>query len=664
MKVVNKFSLVLILLLVVCGLGGGWVIQRSYDNIRRELFKWFDQGTLHLGEGMANSASEAVAYYDYQAIEKSLADHLKADPDLLYAEVRYGDNLGSLKAGGDEKKSPYRRFEVEHKNEEGKVVVKVRLHYSTARIDAKLRALIVNTLAGAALTLLLLMGTLYFLVLKVVNRPLRVLADHARLMAGGDLRAAAQVATSDEFGYLARQYSDTSGNLREMVGRIRDTFVRLEDVSGQVAAVAHVIAEGSDKQAGSIDSVGSSINQMNSTIRSVSGSVDRQLSLAENSSSAITEMASSINQVARNSELLSQAVEDSSSSIAQISVSVQQVADNVESLTGVISEVSSAITEMDYSVKEVEKNAGEAFRLSESASRSIAEEGQAAVQRAVDAVHAIKATVDGAARIIKALGERTADIGQILNVIKEVNEQTNLLALNASIIAAQAREHGRGFAVVADEIRELSARTAASTKEIATIIGGVQNEAKRAVVAMEDGAQSVDQGVRIIGELTDTLQKVAEASSRSSGASRVIAKATTEQSEGIKQISMSAQNMNQMSKDISRATREQSQAGAQIIKVTESMKSLAMQVKKAMQEQAGAAQQISKSSEESATMSRSIAQSTREEAESSQFILRNVEGIRGVTQANLEEMRRLEAMVKVLTDQAQQLRTEIDRFQT
>ena len=128
-------------------------------------------------------------------------------------------------------------------------------------------------------------------------------------------------------------------------------------------------------------------------------------------------------------------------------------------------------TQLSQSVEKLNETAHKAETTAEDSNRSIieAEVVISELMRLLQHIEANNSAVD-------SLQERTGEIGEIINLIKDIAEQTNLLSLNAAIEAARAGEHGRGFAVVADEVRKLAERTQKATAEIGISIQSLTQE--------------------------------------------------------------------------------------------------------------------------------------------------------------------------------------------
>jgi methyl-accepting chemotaxis protein len=117
------------------------------------------------------------------------------------------------------------------------------------------------------------------------------------------------------------------------------------------------------------------------------------------------------------------------------------------------------------------------------------------------------ADVEAAIAIRTELTDAVRDISEVSDVIRSIAAQTNLLALNATIEAARAGHAGRGFAVVAGEVKDLAARTAVATQEIASRIDEIRTATERSLAAVRNVSHSTEAIVDATGGIVHAVDE-------------------------------------------------------------------------------------------------------------------------------------------------------------
>ncbi|MBT2756521.1 methyl-accepting chemotaxis protein [Mesobacillus foraminis] len=277
--------------------------------------------------------------------------------------------------------------------------------------------------------------------------------------------------------------------------------------------------------------------------------------MAGNLRSLIEQVHSSSEKVAASSEELTASAAQTNYATEQISDTMSQVAASAGEQVQSVESSTQAVNELSIGVHQISGNAQSVAETAMDASDKALEGGQA-IKLAVEQMNSINLTVNGLGEVVRGLGNRSDEIGQIIEVISGIAKQTNLLALNAAIEAARAGEQGRGFAVVADEVRKLAEQSASSAHEISLLIHAIQAETDKAVQSMEFATLEATAGIQAVNSAGDSFSQIQEAVRDVSFQIQEVSSAVQQMAAGTQQMVHSMQVISAISEATSTSTRE------------------------------------------------------------------------------------------------------------
>lgn len=266
------------------------------------------------------------------------------------------------------------------------------------------------------------------------------------------------------------------------------------------------------------------------------------------------------------SNLVSSTAEELASSSEQVIASAQEVSSTVEQISKgadaqarkveETSEITNDIAEMAKSVAERARVSAETA----SAANEIARKGSRSAEEAATRMTEMRSSVDAVTTIMRGLGDRSMQIGLIVDVITNIADQTNMLALNAAIEASRAGEHGRGFAVVAEEVRGLAEESRKAADQILKMIRDTESETEKALKAMEVSHEIVDGSLQVIQATLEALTDVADIVDEVSTGAESVYRATEAQRSGSERVVEAAHEIASIAEEAAAGTDQASAA--------------------------------------------------------------------------------------------------------
>ena len=381
----------------------------------------------------------------------------------------------------------------------------------------------------------------FFAIANRVIAPVQSLASFSERFAHGDYRVRASVERDDDFGFIADNLNRAAESFslanQEAKEHLQKSVTEFKTIVSQVARGDLTLRGGVSNDA------------LGNVVDSVNNMLDNFVKVLERVRKGAVDVQSSVNEIRIASEQMStaanqqdQEITNTSSAVEQLTVSMKQVSNNAES-------------------------SAEAARRALDA----AEQGNRSVRETVEGIKRIHSSVEATAQRIKALGDRSLEVSEIVKVINDITEQTNLLALNAAIEAARAGEAGRGFAVVADEVRKLAEHSRTAAKDIAALIKAIQAETNDAVVVMEEGTKEVEIAAKLADQAGSALDAISSVVRQSAELVQEISLASKQQVRGTEGVANTMQIISNITRRTSEGARQTARTAEQLVHRSEQL---------------------------------------------------------------------------------------------
>jgi len=301
--------------------------------------------------------------------------------------------------------------------------------------------LVITTLVG---------GAIVWWIVKGITRPLDQAIDIAKTVAAGDLSREVEVKTTDEVGELLGALKLMSGNLSDIVSRVRISTETITSASGEVATGSMDLSTRTEQQASSLEETASSMTELTSTVRQNNENATQARKLADEASNVAVRGGATVSEVVQTMG----AINESSRKIVDIigvidgiafqtnilalnaAVEAARAGEQGRGFAVVAGEVRNLAHRSAAAAKEIKELIGNSVERVEEGSRLVGEAG-VTMEEVVNSVRRVTSIIG---EIAIATGEQRDGIEQISDAITQMDSvtQQNAALVEEAAAAAEA----------------------------------------------------------------------------------------------------------------------------------------------------------------------------------------------------------------------------------
>ncbi len=316
--------------------------------------------------------------------------------------------------------------------------------------------------------ILLIIGTLSWIAVVSVTKPIIKGVDFAQKMSDGDLTNSLDIEQRDEIGQLAKALNKMGANIRQMFKDIVTGVHTVTSATTELSAISSQMSQGAQQTSGKANMVATAAEELSSNMSSVAAAMEQASTNIHTVATATEEMTSTIGEISRNTE---KARNITATAVGQ-SVEINNKINNLGIAAREIGKITEAITAISAQTNLLALNATIEAARAGAAGKGfavVANEIKELAQQTATATEDIKNKIGG---IQGFTTMAVSDIEKISQTIKEVNEIVTTIAAAIEEQTVVTKDIAGNIAQAAMGIQEVNSNVA----QTSTVAGSIAQD--------------------------------------------------------------------------------------------------------------------------------------------------------------------------------------------